>query len=165
MAFVDSLSMYLEEAHIRNFNKWKILGNYVWPNYYVGNTWEEEVVWLKNWILTRLAWMDNNMLGNCNPLSERGSEIVSDISVFPSPFRDKVFFKIFTNQTGLIRIRIFSVVGKEIKVLTQMSEPFGESEISWTISPYDDVSVPQGIYLYSIELDDIRIGSGKLVKQ
>ena len=63
--FIDSISLYLNDAQQRNFQKWPILGNYVWPNYYVGNTYQDELNFLKNWISDRLTWIDGNILGNC----------------------------------------------------------------------------------------------------
>ena len=63
--FIDSWAIYLNDAQIRNFQKWDILGNYVWPNYYVGNTYQDELQFLKTWIAGRLMWIDNNIQGNC----------------------------------------------------------------------------------------------------
>ena len=63
--FIDSMAFYLNDAQQRNFQKWNILGTYVWPNYYVGNTFQDEIGYLKNWIDDRLTWLDNNMTGNC----------------------------------------------------------------------------------------------------
>ena len=63
--FIDSLVVYLDDAQSRNFQKWNILGSYVWPNYYVGNTYQDEIIFLKNWIEDRLLWIDSNLLGNC----------------------------------------------------------------------------------------------------
>ena len=41
---------------------------YVWPNNYVGATYEDEIRYLKFWIRTRLAWVDRTMVGQCaNP--------------------------------------------------------------------------------------------------
>ena len=45
------------------------MGNYVWPNYYVGNTYQDELVFLKTWISNRLAWIDSNILGHCYMIS------------------------------------------------------------------------------------------------
>ena len=59
--FIDSLALYLNDAQQRNFQRWNILGSYVWPNYYVGNSYEDEIYFLKNWISDRLIWMDNNI--------------------------------------------------------------------------------------------------------
>ena len=63
--FIDSVALYLNDAQLRNFQKWQILGNYVWPNYYVGNSYQDELAFFKNWIGDRLIWIDNNLSGNC----------------------------------------------------------------------------------------------------
>jgi hypothetical protein len=48
----------LNEAQARNFQRWPILGRTVWPNHFVGGSYEEEVQWMKNYIETRFAWID-----------------------------------------------------------------------------------------------------------
>jgi len=63
--FIDSISFYLDSAQQRNFQKWNILGTYVWPNYYIGNTYQEEIDILKDWIEDRLVWLDSNIPGHC----------------------------------------------------------------------------------------------------
>jgi len=63
--FIDSVALYLDSSSARNFQKWNILGNYVWPNAHIGSTYQEELDYLKNWIGERLVWIDNNLLGNC----------------------------------------------------------------------------------------------------
>ncbi|MBT5699343.1 MAG: hypothetical protein HOJ12_05050, partial [Flavobacteriales bacterium] len=62
--FIDSISLYLNDAQQRNFQRWNILGIYVWPNYYVGNTYQDELTFFKTWIGDRLVWIDNNLGGN-----------------------------------------------------------------------------------------------------
>jgi len=57
-AYVDSTTNVLTEARFRNFNKWPVIGVYVWPNGYVGQTYQKEVDYLKEWITLRLNWMD-----------------------------------------------------------------------------------------------------------
>lgn len=64
-AMIDSLTGYIDEAQQRNFQRWPILGTYVWPNYnWQGNTYENEVTYFSNWLFARLAWLDNNFIGN-----------------------------------------------------------------------------------------------------
>lgn len=41
-----------------NFKTWDILGTYVWPNNYIGATYNEEINYLKDWVRNRLNWMD-----------------------------------------------------------------------------------------------------------
>jgi hypothetical protein len=63
--FIDSIALYLDGAQQRNFQQWPTLGTYVWPNYYVGSSYPDELNFFKNWIGGRLVWLDNNILGNC----------------------------------------------------------------------------------------------------
>ena len=62
---IDSMALYLNDAQLRNFQQWPTLGNYVWPNFYIGNTYQDELNFFKNWIGDRLLWIDNNLGGNC----------------------------------------------------------------------------------------------------
>ena len=55
-SYYDTLNN-LENAE-RNFQRWPILGEWVWPNQFVGSTYEEEVNYLKDWLNQRLTWMD-----------------------------------------------------------------------------------------------------------
>jgi hypothetical protein len=58
---IENFSQELAEAQQRNFERWPILGQYVWPNWFIGQTYEEEVTWMHNWLMNRLTWMDNQM--------------------------------------------------------------------------------------------------------
>ncbi|MDZ7718643.1 MAG: CotH kinase family protein [Balneolaceae bacterium] len=42
----------------RNFKRWPVLGEHVWGNHFVGDTYEEEVQYLRGWLDQRLTWMD-----------------------------------------------------------------------------------------------------------
>jgi hypothetical protein len=64
---IDSLQTSLAAANLRNFTRWDILGNQIWPNYYIGETYEEEVQILRDWIDDRLLWLDENIVGACLP--------------------------------------------------------------------------------------------------
>ena len=64
---IDSLQTSLAAANVRNFTRWDVLGNQIWPNYYVGETYEEEVQILRDWIDDRLLWLDDNIAGTCLP--------------------------------------------------------------------------------------------------
>jgi hypothetical protein len=55
---VDEMAAQLNEAQARNFRRWPILGRRVNPNDFVGDTYEEEIKWMKQWIQKRLAWID-----------------------------------------------------------------------------------------------------------
>lgn len=44
-----------------NFEKWPVLGQYVWPNNFVGNSYEDEKNYLIEWIEDRLNWLDTEI--------------------------------------------------------------------------------------------------------
>ena len=46
----------------RNFERWNILGTYVWPNYKVTGSYKAEVDWLLENYTKRLAWMNTQVL-------------------------------------------------------------------------------------------------------
>ena len=64
---IDSLVNHIGNARLKNFNRWPILGQYVWPNYYVFDTYEEEVDYLKSWTFERIEWIDSEFTINDEP--------------------------------------------------------------------------------------------------
>jgi hypothetical protein len=59
---VDALAALLQEAQARNFERWPILGSAINPNWFAGDTYAEEVNWMKEWIAKRLAWIDKQFV-------------------------------------------------------------------------------------------------------
>jgi beta-glucanase (GH16 family) len=55
---IDEQAELLKWAQQENFNTWQILGVYVWPNPYVWDTYEEEVLYLKTWYEDRMDWLE-----------------------------------------------------------------------------------------------------------
>lgn len=54
----------LSEAQVRNFERWTVLGAYVWPNpvgFEERRSHRDEVEWMLNWLLDRVEWMDRQL--------------------------------------------------------------------------------------------------------
>ena len=58
---IDSTAALLSEAQVRNFDRWHILGSYVWPNWFIADTYNEEINWMSGWLEQRLDWMDSQI--------------------------------------------------------------------------------------------------------
>ena len=69
---VDELAASLHDAQSRNFTRWPIMGRRVSPNEFVGDTYEEEVKWMKQWIQKRLDWIDRQSLAAPAIVQEAG---------------------------------------------------------------------------------------------
>ena len=60
-ATIDRLTAPLQEAQKRNFERWPVLWVPITCNYFVGDTYEEEIQWLKSWVEKRIRWMDKQV--------------------------------------------------------------------------------------------------------
>ena len=62
LADIDAYAALLEAPAARNFERWDILGEYVWPNdegHADRQSHSDEVAYLKDWLLARVAWLDD----------------------------------------------------------------------------------------------------------
>lgn len=95
-ARIDEIAASLDEAQARNFKRWRILGRSVWPNTFVGKTYQEEVAWMKRWIQTRLEWIDQQFLA-APTLSLKGGRVPKGSSLTLQASAGKIYFT--TNGT------------------------------------------------------------------
>ena len=63
IATIDSMANELtaQGAMDRNSQAWPRWGQYVWPNNFIAQSFEDEVNYLKGWIHDRLTWMDSQL--------------------------------------------------------------------------------------------------------
>ena len=69
---IDPTRELIREAALRNFNRWKILGTYVWPNppgVLARKTWDGQVDYIKEFWDGRNKWMYDE-LSNRNPIPD-----------------------------------------------------------------------------------------------
>ena len=64
--FIDQNAAALDQSQKNNFQRWPILGVYVWPNPVITGSYEGEVNQLKQWLTTRIAWMDSQLVPQPN---------------------------------------------------------------------------------------------------
>ncbi len=116
MGKIDSCSNYLYEAQQRNFMRWDLLGQPIWPNYYYGETYEDEVNLLKEWITERLDWLDNNMPGNCQGVSVISSDDNRNkqLELFPNPAKSNTVWLKIPACSGFAELAVFDIVGQKI---------------------------------------------------
>ncbi len=159
MSRIDSLVDYIGPAANRNFNRFDVLGNYVWPNVFIGETYDEEVNYLRDWLDQRLFWMDQNMFGstsaNCSEiLSSEEEQFNTPLKVYPNPFTDKVTFTFNDHANRDGEVVVYSVMGKVVmRFRPKGSQPDGFSQLK------------SGIYFYQYQVDNQPVQQGKLIKE
>ncbi|HPR31598.1 MAG TPA: CotH kinase family protein, partial [Prolixibacteraceae bacterium] len=101
-ARIDSCVQVMGEAVDRNFNRWPILNRKIWPNKYVGRTYEYEVNYLKKWISDRIDWLDSQIDLIEPAFALSGQNLQTDkrptVEISPNPFRDHLNFRIQLNN-------------------------------------------------------------------
>jgi len=160
---IDSMATVLQESQQRNFERWPIIGTYVWPNQFVGRQYSEEIGFIKRWILDRLIWMDTNLAGACEPLVTEVTGVednLNDISIFPNPFEYSVTIQ--TNKEHEIKyLQILDVTGREV-----FNASFSETEYQWQGTSHNGERVPKGVYIIRVNNSrGLLIGSQKILKK
>jgi hypothetical protein len=107
---IDSLIGVISEAKDRNYQRWNnVIGQYIWPNYYIGYSFASEVDWMKNWVTDRLAYLDYQWPYNFTVTDDN---LVSQThSVFPNPFTDRLTIRLSPGDNGTGRAEIYSLSG------------------------------------------------------
>lgn len=110
---IDSLYNEVKVAQVRHFQKWKILGANVGAPEVDAQptTYDGEVDKLRDWIQTRLNWLDNNMLGSCQSTFAELTPNQKSIQVYPNPATSII--NVVSTQY-LTNIQLFDISGKTI---------------------------------------------------
>ena len=156
-SIIDSVADYLGPAVDRNFARWPLLGNYIWPNYYVFDTYEEEIDYLKSWTAQRLAWMDSDILLSLNPYP-----IVAGFRLngpFPNPFNPSTVISYELPHDLNIEINIFNLLGRKVRSLLNETRPAGQGSTIWDGKTENGHLASGGVYFISVQVRGPSNGS------
>ena len=161
LAFIDSTADVLYEAQVRNFLKFNILGQYVWPNAYVGGSYANEIDYLKDWVVARLSWLDQAIDNTVTSLPEN-SLYASPIKIIPNPFAEELYIElpeILSNP----EIVILNILGK--KIIELHPDPSLRSQrLFWNATDQSGNKIVPGVYILVLKADGRIISSEKLMK-
>lgn len=154
---IDSLVAILNMGpQQRNFAAWPVLGTYVWPNYFVGNSFQSEVDWLKDWISRRLDWLDAN-IGNIITDVE-DERTANRVTVYPNPFSSNVSFEYSVDKPAEVQFLLRDNLGR----LVSTSKVRHNAPGTYTYSLESDL--PSSMYHYSVMENGVVMGKGKVSK-
>ena len=152
---IDSLRDHIGVAADRNFERWPTLGEYVWPNYFIGETYEEEVEYLRDWIMTRMEWMDNELLatyGNRYLVPE----VFALNPVYPNPFNRSASIRYLSPIDANIKLDIFNAKGVHIYRLFEGEKHAGIHILSWDGKNNYGQDVSSGMYIILLEAYNLQ---------
>jgi len=159
--YIDSLVIELKEPIAKNFKKWPVLGTYVWPNVFIGNTHEEEITELKSWLKARLDWMDDHIPVECVTGIGAPDDVGGWVRVFPNPFIEGVRFEA-EGKYRIVQIKIFDKEGRMIENLMEGIDFNHGDRVEWKGRNRRDLH--EGLYIAMIGMEDGRWIYKKLMK-
>jgi hypothetical protein len=152
---IDSTYNVVKNEQQKHFDKWNTLGRNVGapevdaqPTTYLG-----EVEKLKNWISTRLNWLDENMIGTCSTVNTFDIANNFKIKIYPNPAIN--FLSVLCNE-NVEKLRLTDLTGKII---------LEQRNIHSELIKLDVSTIPAGIYFTSIQTENGRISNQKIIIQ
>jgi len=159
MAYIDSIGNLLSEAQVRNFQRFQVLGRYVWPNYFVGNTYQQEIDFMKNWISARINWMDQqiNLITGVDEISIANAW---ETFAFPNPFSHTLSIRTFLHQASNLQISIYGLLGQ---LLFKTAGTYPEGAVDITV-PAEIFGNGYGLYIFEVRVNGRILHTGKVVR-
>ncbi len=118
---------------------------------YIPTTFNTEIGKFKNWIETRLSWLDSNMPGDANgPLGVPNGKNIT-LRLFPNPASELVYIE--SNQ-AISRIEILQISGARMLLIQDKNDFSTGINVS---------ALPPGLYLLQLVLKSGERISRKLV--
>ncbi len=154
----DSLISLIGESADRNFERWPILGEYVNPNYFVGDSYESEVDWMKNWVNERVENLDNILPGNCENITNIPLVEFGNSKIYPSPFSTKITVQIQSGNYSTYYFRLYTLNGQMVKdVQFKVVEGTNSFDINTSY-------LRSGMFIYRLIKGEKDVSVGKIVK-
>ncbi|MBV43014.1 MAG: spore coat protein CotH [Crocinitomicaceae bacterium] len=145
-SMIDSLAAVLSEPQKRDHARWPRLGQYVWPNAFMFDRFEEEVQFLRDWLDTRLIWLDQQF------------------GLIPTANQHQPAPKIYPQPTaGLFRIKMNSEIAL-LRIYDTMGKIVEEKEHLYSYQTFDIQHLPNGCYFIECVLNDKQVVTSKLLK-
>jgi hypothetical protein len=114
-------------------------------------TFDGEITKFKNWILTRLTWLDANMPGkDIQTTGVQGTvPIPKDFVLFqnyPNPFNPTTVINYFLPVAGHVVVKVYDMLGREVATLVNEQKPAGSYHVA-----FDARLLSSGVYFYSLQ--------------
>ena len=162
-AYLDSMAAYINEAQKRNFERWPILGTYVWPNAFIGQTYAEELNYLKEWLNLRMLWMEAKIPGQPSSVGEHNGFTPEHFALeqnYPNPFNPATKIAFHLPRRGRVSLKIIDVAGREVMTLVEGDLQAGRHE-----ALFEAQGFASGVYFYRLQMEDFSLTKKLVLSQ
>jgi hypothetical protein len=155
---IDSLQVILNSGPVqRNFERWPILDEWIWPNSFVGGDYKSEVQFLTSWMTNRIAWMDSQINYFGDPSYNPADEFRPILFPNPIPISEEIKVRGYWTQGLITTITFYDLQGREMSSVENVFPSNGVED--W------QVKIPgvSGVIFYEIFQDVRKISSGSII--
>ena len=147
----------MQNAQARHFQKWPILG-ISGPAPEVGaiaTTYNAELDTLKAWINLRIQWLDENIPGLCNSITDvdEPSSLLNILRYYPNPGAGMIHFEGFLYGSAPFILTFYDGTGKKIDCLEVQA---GDLQFNYYLHG-------KGVYYFTLINNAGLIQSGKFI--
>jgi hypothetical protein len=154
--YIDSIDTLVNEAQVRHYQRWPILGTNVGAPEVDAQptTFDGEITKFKNWISTRLTWLDANMPGRDTQVtSVHGAGTMPEEFAlsqnYPNPFNPSTKITYTLKSNGKVRFSVYDLLGREVAVpVNNERKTAGQHEVT-----FDAANLPSGVYFYKLQTE------------
>lgn len=157
---IDSIASWLDEARQRHFERWPVLGQYVWPNPQpIPGSYPDEIRELKSWLGFRLEWIDAN-LPNSGPCTDFPGVLAASFSVlpFPNPSDTEIRLRIYSKMAQTLSLRVVDMQGR-VMTNRKLVVNLGENEPVLGAAQW-----PGGLYFVEVVSDQKEVVRMKVIR-
>jgi hypothetical protein len=133
MHTIDSLTSYIEDARIRNYEIWPIIDKSLFYQYgpYVTSSYEEEIAFMKDYLTNRLQWVDENISGIYYAMPSAIPSITAESNylIYPNPFTDELTVIMMPVSEGTYSVQIIDLTGRTVFYSQPQNAGAGKTEI------------------------------------
>jgi len=168
MAYIDSVVAYLGNPVARNYYVWPLIDLDIWHSNYVAVSYEDEINIVKDWIIDRMDWMDNNIddiyyeVVIYTGITPEITESHFGFEVFPNPFEDELYITFSASTKATMQLDIYDISG-QLRYSEKQSIEEGLSQIQLENSNLQKLS--PGIYILRVTSSSGFTSSRKLIKR
>jgi hypothetical protein len=152
----------------RNYDVWPIIDKDLFFPGYNAYSYEDEISHIKNWLTTRLEWMDENVNKIYYPLNViSNNQLTSNAGnlnfrVYPNPFESDLTISFNLEKESNVRIELYNMTGQLQHKLSRENLS-GYIDLIWTDTKLK--SLQSGMYVAKVYVNDTPCQSFKIIKR
>lgn len=97
---------------------------------------------------------NDDFIGYAVSVDENSNAVVNSYDLsqnYPNPFNPATKINYSIPEAGFVKIKIFNILGQEVKTLVNMEQPAGNYSVN-----FNATSLPSGVYLYQISVNNYQ---------